>query len=107
MNKWKLLVASCLSVFFSAAPAMADTYPTGPVTFGGSSEASLQDVLDGITVAPTAGDSSVDVTTDALLDEWDSYWNIPESGHLDFTLIIELSGWSGTTSFGVFDIADS
>jgi len=87
---------------------MADIYPTGPVTFGPGSggEDSLQEILDKITVGPVAGASSVDTETDALLDKWDSYWDITGSGQSAVTMVIELSAWSANTSFGVYDIAD-
>ena len=97
-----------LGVCMIATPAMAELYPTGPVTIGASSggEDSLQHILDDITVAPTLGTSSVITTQDALLDDWDSYWDISGSGQSAATMIIELSAWSNQSSFGVFDMAN-
>jgi len=103
-----LFLLICFATLCFTAPAMAVLYPTGPVTFGPGTagEGSLQDVLNDITVDPVAGDSSVDTTTDALLDEWDSYWDITGSGQSAATMIVELSAYSGDTSFGIYDIAD-
>ena len=68
----KILMVSILGVFLLSGSAFA-------VPFGNGG-AALQGVLDGITTAPVAGDSSVDVTTDALSDAADSYWAITGSG---------------------------
>ena len=73
------------------------------VTFGDGG-AGLQGVLDGITVAPIAGDSSVDVTTDELAN--DSYWSITGAGGSVATIVIELAGFASGNSFGVFDMAN-
>ena len=109
--KTKLLILSIAALCLSAAPAMAELYPTGPVTFGPGtpSELSLQQVLDSITTLPNPGVSSVVTTTDALLDigpTGDSYWDISGSGQSAATMIIELSAYSGQTTFGVYDVAD-
>lgn len=63
----------------------------------------LQGVLDGITIAPTAGNSSVDVTTDYIADNNDSYWSITASGGSITTLVVELAGFAGTNLFGVYN----
>jgi len=84
------------------------------VTFGpGSGEDSLQTVLDKITVNPATGtdpggiyNSSVNTSTDALLDTWDSYWSISGTGQSAASMIIELSGWSANNAFGIFDATD-
>lgn len=104
--KIKLLVL-CISVLYlSATPTMAYIYPTGNVTFGTSWDGtgnSLQDVLDNITVNPSAGNSSVTTTTDAITDAWDSYWSLPDGSQSAATMIIEIAGWATSNSFGVFD----
>lgn len=63
----------------------------------------LQGVLDGITIAPTAGNSSVDVTTDYIADNNDSYWSITASGGSITTLVVEIAGLAGTNLFGVYN----
>lgn len=104
--KIKLLVL-CISVLYlSSAPAVADIYPTANVTFGTSWDGlgqSLQGVLDNITISPTAGNSSVTTTTDAIMDTWDSYWDITGGGQSAATMIIEIAGWASLNSFGVYD----
>ncbi len=100
--KRKLLVVFCLSLFLSAAPAMADL-------------SSLQGIVDDITVGPNPGVSSVDVATDMLADTeadgtpYDSYWSITGSGGSLSTLIFEVANTSLETvqDFGVYDFADS
>ena len=72
----------------------------------GDGGASLQGVLDGITTAPVAGVSSVDVTTDAMSDTYDSYWNITGTGGSFATMIIELAGFADDNKFGVYNGSD-
>lgn len=60
----------------------------------------LQKIFNDITVG---GDSSINVTTDALNDSEDSYWSINASGGTLSTMIIEVAGNSGTNTFGVYD----
>ncbi len=67
---------------------------------------SLQGVLDNITIAPNYHDSSVDVTTDYLSDNVDSYWHITATGGSVATIIIELAGFSNQNTFGVYDPND-
>ncbi len=120
--KTKLLILSIAALCFSAAPAMATIYPTETTTFGTSWDGpgnSLQDVLDNITVNPDPphtdpGDpgsgvwnSSVTTTTDAIMDSWDSYWEIAASGSSAVTFIIEISANDGINTFGVYDATDS
>jgi len=62
----------------------------------------LQEVLDSITTAPVAGDSSVTVNQDEMADSADSYWQITATGGSVSTFIIELAGFAGTNSFGVY-----
>jgi hypothetical protein len=89
----KILIITVLSVFLVAGSAMAT-----PISGG-----LLQKVLDGITTAPNAGNSSVDVSTDYLSDTVDSYWSITASGGSVATMVIGLAGLSGgNDEFGVY-----
>jgi len=63
----KKVILGSIVVLLSASLAAADP---GAGAFGDGG-AALQGVLDGFTVAPVAGDSSVDVTADALADVLD------------------------------------
>jgi len=83
-----------------AAPALAN-----PATFGDGG-AGLQAVLDGITTAPVAGSSSVNVLTDDLSDLVDSYWSVGGAGGSLSTIVVELAGYAASNSFGVFDAAN-
>lgn len=71
-------------------------------TFGLDGGVSLQNTLDGITTAPVLGTSSIDVTTEDLLDANDSYWSTPDEG-LTYTVIIELAAFADGNKFGIFD----
>ena len=107
--KTKLLILSIAALCFTAAPAMAVIYPVYSPTFGGGSgEATLQQVLDNITTAsPNPGNtSSVDVLHEAIVDSWDSYWDITAGSQSAATMIIELAGWDESNTFGVFDSAN-
>ncbi len=91
MKKLSVIVlAGVLSVFLLAGSAMALNIPG----------TALQDVLDDITTAPVAGDSSVDVTNDYI--GFDSYWSISGTGLSGTTMIIELASFAETNDFGVF-----
>jgi len=76
--------------------------PAGAATFGDGG-ASLQGVLDGITVGSP---SSVDVITDQVSDVDDSTWSVTASGGAVSTLIVEMAGLATTNVFGVYDAAD-
>jgi len=69
----------------------------------------LQDLLDGMTTAPTAGSSSVTVTTDMLADTMDSYWKIVDSGTSIATLYFKVTeaGYADLGTFGVYDAGNS
>jgi hypothetical protein len=69
-------------------------------------EATLQQVLDGITVGPTLGVSSVNVTTDMITEGSDSYWAVTGTGTSASTLIVELAGYAPTNKFGIYDMAN-
>ncbi len=73
------------------------------VPFGTDGGAGLQGVLDGITVGPVAGDSSVDVTNDYISDDFDSYWQLTASSGSVATLIIELATFADDNIFGVYN----
>lgn len=73
--------------------------PINPIG-GGGSEASLQAVLNSITIAPTAGVSSVNVNTDQVAS--DAYWSQGGAGGTISTIVIEIAGWKDVNSFGVF-----
>jgi len=83
-----------LSLFLVSGSAVALTL--GDFGDGG---AALQGVFNDITVG---GNSSIDVTTDAIVDEYDSYWEITATGASVATMVIELAGYSGTNAFGVY-----
>ena len=97
--KIKLLILCIAVLCISTAPAKA-------ATFGAGGGASLQGVLDGITTAPNPGVSSVNVLTDDILDTADSLWSITGAGGSTTTLIIELAGFSGTNTYGIYDAAN-
>ena len=88
-----ILLISVVVPFFVAAGAMAIPF--------GDGGASLQGVLDTITVTPH-GDSSIDVTTDYIPDAYDSYWMLTGTGISAATMIIELAGYADSNSMGVY-----
>jgi len=78
-------------------------------------EPTLQDILsantvDGITgiliSGPSFPNSSVTVATDALTDGSDALWSVSGAGIGGASIIIELAGWAGTSTFGIYDAAD-
>jgi len=97
MKRFLFMLVVCA---LASAPALA------VVTFGDGGTA-LQGVLDGITVAPNPGDSSVDVNTDQVSDATDSYWSITGVGGSVATIIIELAGFANQNILGVYDAANS
>jgi hypothetical protein len=96
--KTGLLITSFAVLCLSAGPAMAATFGDGGVA--------LQGVLDGMTTAPVAGSSSVNVLNDEITDGADKYWHITGSGGSVSTIIVEIAGYAGTNVFGVYDIAN-
>ncbi|MDY6845001.1 MAG: DUF4114 domain-containing protein [Thermodesulfobacteriota bacterium] len=96
----KALVFFVLAIIFCGGSVKA-----APFEFGDGG-AALQGVLDGITVSPNPGVSSVDVTTDALADAYDSYWKITGTGGSVSTMIIELASFAPENIFGVYDSAN-
>lgn len=73
------------------------------ITFGDGG-ASLQGVLDGITVAPNNNVSSTNVNTDQLSS--DSYWKISGSGGSFAQLIVELTDNADNHIVGIYDAVD-
>lgn len=66
-------------------------------------ELTLQEVLDNITLE---GNSSINVTTDALSDTDDSYWSVTATGGNVATMIFEMSGFADENVFGIYDRVD-
>jgi hypothetical protein len=62
---------------------------------------SLQTVLNNIT---TGGTSSVNVQTDQVAQ--DKYWALTATGGSVATMVIELAGYAGSNTFGVYDLAN-
>lgn len=93
-----LLLIAAFTLFLGVGNAMA-------VTFGDSGTA-LQGVIDGITLAPNPGVSSINVNTDQLSDSLDSYWGITGTGGSISTIVIELATFAPNNKFGVFDPGD-
>ena len=91
-----ILVCSAIALFLAAGSA-------GAAVFGPDNGAALQGVLDDITLAPTAGQSSVDVLTDDVADSFDSYWDITATGGSVSTLVVELAAFAPDNVFGIFD----
>ena len=73
----------------------------------GDNGAELQAVLDGITLSPNPGQSSVNVLEDGIPDAYDSYWSIHATGGSVSTIVIEIAALAGTNTFGLYDAADS
>ena len=73
---------------------------------GDGAGTSLQDVFNALTIAPTAGLSSINVNSDQLSDFMDSYWSISATGGSVATIVVELAGFRNTNGFGIYDAAD-
>jgi hypothetical protein len=72
----------------------------------GDGGASLQGILDAVTVNP-AGGSSIDVLLDCMPDVSDSYWAVSASGSSVATLVIELAAVQQSgNSFGIFELGN-
>jgi len=93
----KSMIAAAVALSFSAG-ANASV-----VTFGDDNGAELQNVFDSIA---TDGSNDVNVTTDGLSDAIDSAWTIGATGGSVSTMVIELAGYKGTNSFGIYDLND-
>lgn len=90
----KLLSLAALMVFLTAGTTFAISF--------GDGGAELQGVFDAITVDPL-GASGIDVTTGYLDDAADSYWNVTASGGSVATVVIEVAGFAGENTFGVYN----
>ena len=73
------------------------------ITFGDGG-ASLQGILNNITVAPINNVSSTNVNTDQL--QLDEYWQISGSGGSFAQIIIELAGNANTNTVGIYDASN-
>ena len=85
-----------------AAPAQGAFVPP----FGPAGGGPLQGVLDGITVAPTPGASSVNVLTDGVEDARDSVWQVNGGTGSVSTIVAELAGFADDNKFGIYDSTD-
>jgi hypothetical protein len=72
MRKFLICLAVIMALTMIGGRAFAVPFGDGGVA--------LQGVLDNITIGPNPGVSSVNVLTDALTDNMDSYWAIHGSG---------------------------
>ena len=95
MNGIIKITASLAAILLSTS-AFADQVVLGNGT--------LQGVLDDITLAPVAGDSSVDVSADQL--ENDELWKVSGTSGSAATLIIEIAGYADRNTFGIYDPAN-
>jgi len=86
--KTRGLVLGLAVLCLSAGPAMAE-FPY------------VQDVLNQLTLGPTAGVSHTIVGVDEL--DYDSYWRSTASGGAVATMVIEVAGSEALNSFGLFD----
>lgn len=106
MKKYSIAILIAALLALTTGPAFAGMYPTAPTTMGDNGfEDNLQEVFNKITTAGPygAGVSSVNTSTDAIVDLVDSYWSIGSTGQSASTMIVEYSANSGVTSFGVYD----
>jgi len=70
----------------------------------GGNEDSLQTVLDNIAVSATLGIDASGAENDAISN--DQYWRTSANGG-SATMIIEIAGYAGVNSFGVFDASNN
>ncbi len=90
-----------LSAALTATIGMTSAgFANATITFGDGG-ASLQSILNGITVAPISNVSSTNVNTDQL--NTDSYWQISGSGGSFAQIIVELAGNANTNTVGIYD----
>jgi len=99
MKKLLTCLVVVLSLLLVSEMAMA------LATFGDGG-AALQGVFDDITTAPVAGDSSIDVVNDALVDGVDDYWEITAAGSSVATMVIELASFAPQNILRVYDPAN-
>jgi len=90
------VLAVALVMFFSGGLALADAINVRPVTLGNNgTEKTLQMVFDDIYVSGPGIDAYADQKTAALFTS-------EASGGAVATFIIELAGWAGTNTFGIY-----
>jgi hypothetical protein len=89
-----ITLCGVILLLLSHNAAMGITFSDGGV--------SLQGILNDHTVTPV-GNSSVDVTIDALSDSADSYWSVTAGVGNISTLVIELTGFANNNKFGIYD----
>jgi hypothetical protein len=97
--KKMLFMIAVVSIWILLIASASMATPINPIG-GDGANSSLQDVLNSITIAPILGTSSVNVNTNQVSP--DAYWSIAGSGLSGVTIIIELAGWAGSNTFGVF-----
>jgi len=101
VSTYRKSVSIALSVLTLAGAALVTevAFAATCVT-GGSSEPSLQDVFNDITVN---GSSSVNANNGCLPDGTDKTWGVTGDGGAVFTLVAELAGFADTNTFGIYD----
>jgi hypothetical protein len=87
-----------MGTLWFAGAAQAAMVQTSPY------ETDLQDLFNNITVT---GNSDINVTTDQMTEEADSYWGISGSGGSVSTIVFEMSAQATTNEFGIYDRRDS
>lgn len=93
-------------IFIGAIVGVACILAVEPTANAIPNMSALQAYLDGVTTGPTAGSSSVNLSTDYVSDQADSYWQIGASGGSFSTVVVELTaGYADNLLFGVFDAA--
>lgn len=89
----KSVILLILSIFLFSANAMA-----------APNYSAIESVLNGIAVDH---DIDLNVQADVISDTMDSTWEITASGGSVATFIIELAGFAGSNSLGIYDATDS
>lgn len=88
----KSVILLILSVFLFSANAMA-----------APNYSAIESILNGIAVD---GNIDLNVATDAIDDRLDSYWEVTGAGISAATFIIELAGFAGTNTLGIYDASN-
>jgi len=99
MKRMVYFAAVAVGVLVLSSTAQAVSFSDGG--------AALQGLLDGVTVGPNPGVSSVDVNTDQLGDGTDAYWELTASGGSVSTMIIQLQSYGNGGTFGVYNGANA
>lgn len=101
----KKLIIFLTTVVFFCSLFIPNIMMAAPFSFGDGGH-TLQGVFNNITTSPVAGNSSINVLTDSISDNLDSYWSITGTGGSVSTMIIEIAGYAPYNSFGIYDIAN-